>query len=167
MRGCARLGHPLHAFDYNLFPQKKVVVRKAKEGEKFVTLDEVERALNKEVLLITNGMKPVAIGGIMGGLESEVTSDTHTVLLESAYFDPKVIRRGRMFLDLSTESSQRFERGADPNGVIKAINRAAQLLTDLAEGKVLKGVVDNYPSVIQPIQVTQSYSKYRSCHSAN
>jgi phenylalanyl-tRNA synthetase beta chain len=131
-----------------------VVVRKAKEGEKFVTLDEVERALNKEVLLITNGMKPVAIGGIMGGLESEVTSDTHAVLLESAYFDPKVIRRGRMFLDLSTESSQRFERGADPNGVIKAINRAAQLLTDLAEGKVLKGVVDNYPSVIQPIQVT-------------
>ncbi|HEX7400861.1 MAG TPA: phenylalanine--tRNA ligase subunit beta, partial [candidate division Zixibacteria bacterium] len=148
------LGHPLHAFDYNLFPQKKVVVRRAKEGEKFVTLDQVERTLNQEVLLITNGAKAVAIGGIMGGLESEVTPETRTVLLESAYFDPKVIRRGRMFLDLSTESSQRFERGADPNGVIKAMDRAAQLLADLAGGEVLKGVVDNYPSVIQPVQVT-------------
>ena len=148
------LGHPLHAFDHRLFPQKKVVVRRAQEGEKFVTLDEVERTLNQEVLLITNGMKPVAIGGIMGGLESEVMPDTRTVLLESAYFDPRVIRRGRMLLDLSTESSQRFERGADPNGVIRAIDRAAQLLTDLAGGKVLKGVVDNYPSVIRPVQVT-------------
>jgi phenylalanyl-tRNA synthetase beta chain len=147
-------GHPLHAFDYDLFPQKKVVVRRAKDGEKFVTLDQVERTLNKDVLLITNGTKPVAIGGIMGGLESEVTLQTRTVLLESAYFDPKVIRRGRMFLDLSTESSQRFERGADPNGVIKAIDHAAQLLADLAGGKVLKGVVDNYPSVIKPVQIT-------------
>jgi phenylalanyl-tRNA synthetase beta chain len=148
------LGHPLHAFDYRLFPKKRVLVRKAKEGEKFVTLDQVERTLNREVLLITNGEKPVAIGGIMGGLESEVTPDTRTVLLESAYFDPKVIRRGRMFLELSTESSQRFERGADSNGVIRAINRTAQLLVDLAGGKVLKGVVDNYPLVIKPIQVT-------------
>jgi phenylalanyl-tRNA synthetase beta chain len=148
------LGHPLHAFDFNLFPQKKVVVRRAKEGEKFVTLDQVERTLNQEVLLITNGAKAVAIGGIMGGSESEVTPETRTLLLESAYFDPKVIRRGRMFLDLSTESSQRFERGADPNGVIKAMDRAAQLLADLAGGGVLKGVVDNYPSVIQPVQVT-------------
>jgi len=148
------LGHPLHAFDYNLFPQRKVVVRRAREGEKFVTLDQLERTLNKEVLLITNGAKPVAIGGIMGGLESEVTPDTRTVLLESAYFDPKVIRRGRMFLDLSTESSQRFERGADPNGVVQAVDLAAQLLADLAGGKVLKGVVDNYPSIIQPVLVT-------------
>jgi phenylalanyl-tRNA synthetase beta chain len=147
------LGHPLHAFDFKLFQQKKVVVRRAQDGEKFVTLDEVERTLNREVLLITDGSKPVAIGGIMGGLESEVTPHTRTVLLESAYFDPKVIRRGRMFLGISSESSQRFEKGADPNGVIKACDRAAELLEDLADGKVLEGVVDNYPSPIHPVQI--------------
>ena len=148
------LGHPLHAFDYRLFKGKKVAVRRAEEKEKFVTLDEVEHTLNKEVLLITDGTKPVAIGGIMGGMESEVGPGTRTILLESAYFDPKVIRRGRMFLGLSTESSQRFERGADPNGVVKALDRAAGLMEDLAEGKVLKGVVDNYASPIHPVKVT-------------
>lgn len=148
------LGHPLHAFDYRLFKRKKVTIRRAEEKEKFATLDEVERILNKEVLLITDGAKPVAIGGIMGGLESEVSPDTRTVLLESAYFDPRVIRRGRMFLGISTESSQRFERGADPNGVVRALDRAAGLMEDLAEGKVLKGVVDNYASPIPPAKVT-------------
>ena len=148
------LGHPLHAFDYKLFGQKNVVVRRAQDGEKFVTLDEVERTLSREVLLITDGTKPVAIAGIMGGLESEVDPDTRTVLLESAYFDPKVIRRGRIFLGITTESSQRFERGADPNGVVKAIDRAAELLQNLTFGKVLKGVVDSYPSSIHPVQIT-------------
>jgi phenylalanyl-tRNA synthetase beta chain len=153
-------GHPLHAFDYHLFSsqgkkdEKKVVIRRAKKGEKFVTLDEVERTLNEEVLLITDGSVPVAIGGIMGGLKSEVSSETRTVLLESAYFDPRVIRRGRVFLGLSTESSQRFERGADPNGVVKVADRAAELLENLAEGKVQKGVVDCYPSPIHPVQVS-------------
>jgi phenylalanyl-tRNA synthetase beta chain len=153
-------GHPLHAFDYHLFTphgkkdERKVVVRRAKKGEKFVTLDEIERTLNQEVLLITDGRVPVAIGGIMGGLKSEVCPDTRTVLLESAYFDPRVIRRGRMFLGLSTESSQRFERGADPNGVVKAADRAAELLENLAEGKVQKGVVDCYPSPMHPVQIT-------------
>lgn len=148
------LGHPLHAFDYELFKQKKVVVRRACEREKFTTLDQVERILNKEVLLITDGKKPVAIAGIMGGLESEVTPLTRTVLLESAYFDPRVTRRGRMYLGISTESSQRFERGADPNGVAKAADYAAGLLEKLAEGKVLRGMVDNYPSPIHPVHIT-------------
>jgi len=147
-------GHPLHAFDYDLFSQKKVVVRRAESGEKFITLDEVERSLNKENLLITDGKKPVAIAGIMGGMESEVSSNTKNVLLESAYFDPRVIRRGRIFLGVSTEASQRFERGMDPNGVVNAANRACQLLEELADGKVLKGVVDNYPYPIMPAQVT-------------
>ncbi|MCK4404142.1 MAG: phenylalanine--tRNA ligase subunit beta [candidate division Zixibacteria bacterium] len=148
------LGHPLHGFDYKLFGQKKVVVRRAQDEEKFVTLDQVERTLSREALLITDGTKPVAIAGIMGGMESEVGPDTRTVLLESAYFDPKVIRRGRISLSISTESSQRFERGADPNGVVKAIDRAAELLENLASGKVLKGVVDSYPSPIHPVQIT-------------
>jgi phenylalanyl-tRNA synthetase beta chain len=156
-------GHPLHAFDYDLFSQtpnhfgsgqKKVTVRRAEDGEKFITLDEVERTLNNEVLLITDGKRPVAIAGIMGGMESEVSPDTKNVLLESAYFDPRVIRRGRIFLGISTEASQRFERGVDPNGVVNAAHRACQLLEELAEGKVLKGAVDNYPSPIMPAQVT-------------
>ncbi len=148
------LGHPLHAFDYQLFRNKRVVVRRAEQGEKFTTLDQVERTLNPEVLLITDGTKPVAIGGIMGGLESEVSPSTRTVLLESAYFDPRVIRRGRMFLGISTESSQRFERGADPNGVVKAIDRAAEFLEKLADGEILRGVVDSYPNPIHPVQIT-------------
>jgi phenylalanyl-tRNA synthetase beta chain len=147
-------GHPLHPFDYDLFSQRKVTVRRAEDGEKFITLDEAERTLNNEVLLITDGKRPVAIAGIMGGMESEVSSNTKNVLLESAYFDPKVIRRGRIFLGISTEASQRFERGVDPNGVVNSANRVCQLLEELAEGKVLKGVVDNYPSPIMPTQVT-------------
>jgi phenylalanyl-tRNA synthetase beta chain len=156
-------GHPLHAFDYDLFSQtpnhfgsgqKKVVVRKAKSGEKFITLDQVERTLNNEILLITDGQKPVAIAGIMGGMESEVSENTKKVLLESAYFDAKVIRRGRIYLGISTEASQRFERGVDPNGVVNAANRACQLLEELANGKVLKGAVDNYSSSIIPVCVT-------------
>jgi phenylalanyl-tRNA synthetase beta chain len=147
------LGHPLHAFDYDLFQRKKVVVRRAKEEERFVTLDEKEHTLNRGVLLITDGIKPVAIGGIMGGLQSEVGPTTRTVLLESAYFDPRVIRRGRISLGISTESSQRFERGADPNGVVKAIDRVSELFENLADGKVLKGVVDSYPSPIHPVQI--------------
>jgi phenylalanyl-tRNA synthetase beta chain len=147
-------GHPLHAFDYDLFSQKKVVVRRARRAEKFVTLDEVERELSDQILLITDGKKPVAIAGIMGGMESEVASNTKNILLESAYFDPKVIRRGRISLGISTEASQRFERGVDPNGVVNAALRACGLLQELAQGKVLKGVVDNYPSPILPARVT-------------
>ncbi|MFH0930905.1 MAG: phenylalanine--tRNA ligase subunit beta, partial [Candidatus Zixiibacteriota bacterium] len=153
-------GHPLHAFDYDLFtqfsgkPSKKVLVRRANEKEKFFTLDGVERVLNPEALLITDGSKPIAIAGIMGGLESEVTERTKNVLLESAYFDPRVIRRGRISLGLNTEASYRFERGADPNMVIMASNRAAQLMANLCQGKILKGVVDNYPEPIFPMKLS-------------
>ena len=153
-------GHPLHPFDYDLFttfpekPHEKVLIRRAKEKEIFFTLDEIERVLNPEVLLITDGSKPVALAGIMGGLESEVTEKTKNVLLESAYFDPRVIRRGRISLGLNTEASYRFERGADPNMVVKASNRAAQLIANLCVGKILKGVVDNYPEPVFPLRIS-------------
>ncbi|HVP35459.1 MAG TPA: phenylalanine--tRNA ligase subunit beta, partial [Terriglobales bacterium] len=152
-------GHPLHAFDFDLLSaisgqwEKRILVRRAKDKEKFFTLDSVERNLSPEVLLITDGTKPVAIAGIMGGMESEVTEKTKDVLLESAYFDPRVIRRGRIYLGLNTEASYRFERGADPNVIIKAADRASYLMQNLCEGKVLKGVVDNYPEPIQPVKV--------------
>ena len=153
-------GHPLHAFDYDLFARhsgelkRKVLIRRAKEKEKLITLDEVERTLNPEVLLITDGEKPVALAGIMGGMESEVTGKTRNVLLESAYFNPRVIRRGRISLGLNTEASYRFERGADPNMADKAADRAAQLMENLCEGKVLKGVVDNYPEPVLPLKLS-------------
>ncbi|MDH4223384.1 MAG: phenylalanine--tRNA ligase subunit beta, partial [candidate division Zixibacteria bacterium] len=153
-------GHPLHAFDYDLFssfsgkPAKRVLVRRAKDKEKFTTLDETERSLNAEVLLITDGKKPVALAGIMGGLESEVTGKTRNILLESAYFDPRVIRRGRISLGLNTEASYRFERGADPDAVAKSADRAAYLMKELCGGKVLKGVVDNYPKPIRPLVIS-------------
>jgi len=153
-------GHPLHAFDYSLLSAlpkeqaKKILVRRAKDKEKFFTLDGIERTLNREILLITDGGRPVAIAGIMGGMESEVTEKTKDVLLESAYFDPRVIRRGRMSLGLITEASYRFERGADPNVIIKAADQAAYLMQNLCEGKVLKGVVDNYPEPVRPARIT-------------
>ena len=148
------LGHPLHAFDYDLFSDKKIFVRMGKLNERFVTLDGTERKLDQNILLITDGKRPVAIAGIMGGMESEVTSHTKNVLIESAYFDPRVIRRGRMKLGISTESSYRFERGADPNITELAIDRAAQLMSQLAGGEVLQGRVDNYAKPISPLKIT-------------
>lgn len=146
-------GQPLHAFDYDLFSQPKVLVRRAKSNEKFVTLDQVERKLSPEVLLITDGKKPVAVGGVMGGLKSEVTEETKSVLLESAYFDPRVIRRGRIYLGINTDASHRFERGVDPHNVINAANRAAQLMAQLAGGEVLKGVMDCYPKRVTQCRI--------------
>jgi phenylalanyl-tRNA synthetase beta chain len=144
-------GHPLHAFDYDRFQSKEVVVRRAKAGEKFTTLDEQEHTLDDTVLLITNGKAGVAAAGVMGGRESEVEDDTKTILLEAAYFDPGVIRRSARKLGTSSESSYRFERGVDPNGVVAASDRAAALMAELAGGEVLSGVVDNYAKKISPV----------------
>lgn len=138
-------GHPLHGFDYDFVQGHKIVVRKAKEGEEFVTLDDATHTLSSDDLLICDGERPVALAGVMGGLNSEVTDDTKHILLESAYFDPMTVRKTAKRLGMSTEASQRFERGADPNGTLYAINRAAQLLADLADGEVAQGVADAHP----------------------
>jgi phenylalanyl-tRNA synthetase beta chain len=147
------LGHPLHAFDYDLFAKPEVVVRNASEGEKFITLDEVERTLNADHLLITDSKTGVAIAGIMGGELSEVSEKTSNVLLESAYFDPKIIRRGSKALGLTTESSRRFERGADPEMAPLANDRACKLISDVAGGEILKGIVDAYPKPFVPVVI--------------
>ena len=146
-------GHPLHAFDYDRFGSTEAVVRRAREKEQFITLDGQEHTLDASILLITNGREGVAAAGVMGGLNSEVTSDTRTILLESAYFDPSTIRRSARALGVSTESSYRFERGVDPNGTIRAVDRAARLLAELAGGEVLAGVVDCHPRPIHPIRI--------------
>jgi phenylalanyl-tRNA synthetase beta chain len=135
-------GHPLHAFDYDKLHGHGIVVRSAKEGERFVTLDEKERLLETGDLLICDKKNPIALAGIMGGLNSEVSETTKNVLLEAAYFYPGRIRKTSKRLGLQTEASRRFERGADPNGVLFALDRAAVLLTEIAGGKVAKGVAD-------------------------
>ncbi len=146
-------GHPLHAFDFDLFSVPKVLVRNAREGEKFTTLDQVERSLSAETVLITDSVKAVAIGGIMGGLDSEVSDKTKNILLESAYFNPKSIRRANKHLGLITESQIRFEKGADPNNVPRACDRAAYLMQKYAGGKVFQEQVDCYPKVIEPVKI--------------
>ncbi len=130
------LGQPLHAFDVSRISGGKIVVRRARDGEMLRTLDGVNRKLSAEILVIADGDTPVAAAGVMGGASSEITANTRGVLLESAWFDPVRIRRGARRLGLGTESSYRFERGVDPEGVERASNRAAQLLVELAGAKI-------------------------------
>ena len=136
------MGQPLHAFDYDKVAGHQILVRCANDGERFYTLDGVERTLTSESLLICDEEKPVALGGIMGGLNSEVGPQTTNLLLESAYFQRTNIRRTSRKLGLSSESSIRFERGCDPNNVIGALDRAAALIQEFAGGTVCQGVID-------------------------
>ncbi|NOZ63027.1 MAG: phenylalanine--tRNA ligase subunit beta [Calditrichaeota bacterium] len=155
-------GQPLHAFDYDELSGGKIVVRHATAGEKFVTLDEKEHTLSNERLLICDAEKPVALAGVMGGLNSEISTGTTRVLLESALFDPTNIRRTAKTLEISTESSRRFERGVDPEGVVYALNRAAQLIQELAGGKVAAGFVDEYPRKITPVKIELRIARVNS-----
>ena len=140
-------GQPLHAFDYDRLPNREIVVRRAGADATFATLDEQSRALQADDLLITTGAHPVAIAGVMGGADSEVTDQTRRVLLESAWFAPGAVRRTAKRLGLRTEASYRFERCTDIEGVPVAADRAAGLIAKLAGGVVARGRVDAYPSV--------------------
>lgn len=136
------IGQPLHAFDYDKIEGQKIVVRTAREGETFVTLDDKSRILTSEDLLICDADKGIAIAGVMGGKNSEVSSQTQNILLEAAYFSPQSIRKTSKRLGLQTDSSKRFERGADPNAVLWALDRAAMLIQQLAGGKVAQTPLD-------------------------
>jgi phenylalanyl-tRNA synthetase beta chain len=146
-------GHPLHAFDYDLIKGGKIIVRESDDGEYFVTLDEKGHELRAGTVMICDAGRAVAIGGIMGGLNSEVNDKTQNILLESAYFKPESIQKSSRYLGIGSEASQRFERGADPNGVLFAQARATQLMVEIAGGEVYQGVVDNYPNKIHPINI--------------
>ncbi|MBW2027943.1 MAG: phenylalanine--tRNA ligase subunit beta [Deltaproteobacteria bacterium] len=139
------MGQPLHAFDYDRLREKRIVVRRAEEGEVFTTLDGQTRGLNREVLMICDGERSVALAGIMGGLNSEIFEGSRNVLVESAFFDPVTIRRGSKMLGLFTEASYRFERGIDIEGTVTALKRALMLMKGLAGGRIAKGVIDRYP----------------------
>lgn len=146
-------GHPLHAFDLDTLAGKKVVVQQATNGEKFTTLDSKERTLDGDMLMICDAEKAVAIGGVMGGENSEITNATTTVFIESAYFQPSSVRRTAKKLGISSDSSYRFERGADIDNVPYALDRAAALIAELGSGTIAPGVLDVYPAPVQPVNI--------------
>lgn len=143
------IGQPLHAFDLDKLSRKKIIVRSATEGEKFITLDSKERELTSKDLMICDAEKPVAIAGIMGGENSEVTLSTKNILIESAYFNPSSIRKTAKRLGLQTDASYRFERGTDYGIVVWAAQRAAYLISQIAGGYIGKGEIDVYPKPFQ------------------
>ena len=150
-------GHPTHFFDLNKIKGGKVVIKMEPAGTKFVTLDEEERELSGNDLMICNASEGMCIGGVFGGLDSGVTTNTKNVFLESAYFDPKTIRKTAKFHGLNTDSSFRFERGADPNATVYALKRAASLIKELAGGTISSEINDQYPEPIKPWTVEVSY----------
>ncbi|MCE2393547.1 phenylalanine--tRNA ligase subunit beta [Candidatus Poribacteria bacterium] len=146
-------GHPLHAFDYHQLTENRIVVRRAKPGETLKTIDAEERELTPDMLVIADAENPVALAGVMGGFDSEITDQTVDVLLESAYFHPPSIRKTSKVLGMHTEASHRFERGADPEGVIPALNRTTQLIAEIAGGEICAGIVDVYPSKREALNI--------------
>ena len=156
-------GHPLHAFDYHRLAENRIVVRRAKSGETLKTIDAEERELTPDMLVIADAENPVALAGVMGGFDSEITDQTVDVLLESAYFDPPSIRKTSKALGMHTEASHRFERGADPEGVIPALNRAAQLIAEIAGGEICSGIVDAYPGKARSYQYQIPPRAYQLC----
>lgn len=150
-------GQPLHAFDADKIQGKKVVVRKARPEEKFITLDEVERNLIKDDLMICDTADPMCIGGIFGGAKSGVSVNTCNIFLESAHFNPVSIRKSSRYHGLQTDASFRFERGSDPNITIYALKRAALLIKELAGGKISSEIKDVYPVKIEPWKVRLRY----------
>lgn len=158
------IGQPLHAFDYHLITKgadgrPTIVVRRAAAGEKFTTLDNQERTLTNEMLLIADAQKGIALAGVMGGANTEINDQTVDVLIESAYFSPTNIRRTSKQLGLRSESSYRFERGADVGICDWASERAAQLILETAGGQLAEGVVDCYPKPTEPKSITLHFSQ--------
>jgi len=139
------LGQPLHAFDFQKLAGPRIVVRRGAAGEKLKTLDGIERTLTNDMLVIADAERPVALAGVMGGEESEISSTTTDVLIESAYFDPDSVRRTARALGMDTEASRRFERGADIEGVLRAQERCIQLICELAGGVASEDWIDSYP----------------------
>lgn len=147
-------GHPMHAFDLDRLVQRRIVVRRAKSGERIVTLDEEERTLDPDDLVIADATHAVAIAGVVGGKDTEVSEATTDILLESAYFDPVSILRTSKRHGIRTEASARFERGMDPGAVDQAAAYAASLISDWAGGEVATGTIDRYPEPRRPVAVS-------------
>ena len=156
------LGQPMHAFDAGKIKGNKIIVRPAHTGDKFVTLDGVERTLTDRDLMICNSEEPMCIGGVFGGLDSGVTEQTTDVFLESANFHPTWIRKTARRFGLNTDSSFRYERGLDPNVTIYILKYAAMLVKELAGGQITGAIQDIYPKVFEPYKVSLTYEKINS-----
>ena len=152
------LGQPLHAFDADEITGRTIVVKTMKEGTKFTTLDEVERSLSEDDLMICNTESGMCIAGVFGGLRSGVTGETRNIFLESAYFDPVYVRRTSKRHGLNTDASFRFERGADPEMTLLALKRAAMMIREIAGGKISSDIIDEYPTRLEPFRVKVKYA---------
>lgn len=153
------IGQPLHAFDLDLLADKKIIVRSLDSKIEFTTLDSKKRELTAGSLMICDAKREVAIAGIMGGENSEISETTKNILIESAYFNPSSIRKTSKLTQLQTDSSYRFERGTDPNITKYAAERAAQLISELAGGRVLKGTIDIYPEKIDKKELSLRFNR--------
>lgn len=147
------MGQPLHAFDYDLINQHKIIIREAYPGEMITTIDGIERKLNKSMMVIADGEQPIAIAGIMGGSESEVTVGSSNILLESANFNRLSVRKTARELQMSTEASFRYERNVDPELTIPALDRVTDLILQTGGGVAAAGIIDIYPNKVKPIQL--------------
>jgi phenylalanyl-tRNA synthetase beta chain len=155
------MGQPLHAFDLDRLAGRKIIVRSNNKKMKFITLDSKERELPAGTLMICDAEREVAVAGVMGGENSEVTAGTNNILLESAHFNPSHIRRVSKALGLSTDASYRFERSVDPDTTDYAANRAAALIAEVSGGEVLKGLIDVYPAKINEREVLLRFSRIK------
>jgi phenylalanyl-tRNA synthetase beta chain len=155
-------GQPLHAFDFDNLAHHTIVVKNAAKGETFTTLDGKSHRLSGNELMICDGEKSVAIAGVMGGLNSEISVNTKSVLLESAYFSPTSVRKTAKRLGISSDASYRFERGIDPNITAEASARAASLIAELSGGEVVQGIIDLYPKNIPPKEIVLKVSRVNS-----
>ena len=153
------MGQPMHAFDINSIEGKHIVVRRAKNGEKITTLDEEERTLDENDLVIADETKPVAIAGVMGGMNSEIEKDTETVVFESASFYGGAVRKTAKKVGLRTESSSRFEKGLSPENALRAINRAMELVEEINAGEVVEGKIDVYPTKQKTNKINLDYDR--------
>ncbi|MCR5453128.1 MAG: phenylalanine--tRNA ligase subunit beta [Lachnospiraceae bacterium] len=155
-------GQPMHAFDLDTIEDRKIIVKNAAAGDKFVTLDGQEHELDDTMLMICDGKKPVALAGIMGGENSMITDNVTTMLFEAACFDGANVRRSAKKLGMRTESSGIFEKGLDPNNAMDAINRACALVEEIGAGEVVGGCVDIYPHVNEPVVLPFEPEKYNA-----
>jgi len=153
------VGQPLHTFDFDKIKGRKVVIRKAKKDEKFVTLDHIERTLNENDLMICNETDGMCIAGVFGGVGSGISEQTKNVFIESAYFDPATIRKTARRHGLQTDASFRYERGANPDITIWAAKRAALLIKELTGGEIASGIIDVYSNPIEQKKITLSYKQ--------
>ena len=153
-------GQPMHAYDLSTIEDRKIIVKRAADGDKFITLDGQERSLDSDTLMICDGKRAVGIAGIMGGENSMITDDVTTMLFEAACFDGANIRKSAKKLGLRTDASAIFEKGLDPNNAILAMNRACALVEELGAGEVVGGVCDVYPNVKEPLKLPFEPDKY-------